>query len=74
MVAVGEAGGNGAADRAAGQAAGWHKAAQLGHGSAQAFEIDFRHKLVKSVRRKIEAEQFQEVWPLHPLHMWPPDT
>ncbi|EIE26081.1 hypothetical protein COCSUDRAFT_46483 [Coccomyxa subellipsoidea C-169] len=44
-----------------GRESGWHKVAQLGQaGSAKPFEVDFRHELVKRVRRKIEAESFQE--------------
>ena len=43
-------------------ASSWHKAAVVGlPGGAKPFEVDFRHELVKRVRRKIEAESFQEV-------------
>ncbi|BDA44366.1 hypothetical protein COCOBI_05-5500 [Coccomyxa sp. Obi] len=52
--------GNGTFDKAAVQAASWQKVMQMGQGSATPFEVDFRHELVKRVRRKIEAESFQE--------------
>ena len=55
-------GGNGRGDHAAVLASSWHKAAVVGlPGGAKPFEVDFRHELVKRVRRKIEAESFQEV-------------
>ena len=58
LMLVNVAGGNGVG----GRESGWHKVAQLGQaGSAKPFEVDFRHELVKRVRRKIEAESFQEV-------------
>ena len=42
----------------------WQKAMRTGQCSTTPlFEVDFRDELVKRVRRKIEAESFQEVRP-----------